>query len=116
MNRRACIGFGMTTLAWLWLATEPALAHHSFGAEYDGAKPVTLTGVITMVQWTNPHFYFFVDVKDESGGVANRKCEGYPPTVLNRIGWKRKETMVPGDTVTEFRWRGADGSHWAHTS
>ena len=81
----------------------PLFAHHSFGAEYDGTKPVTLTGVITMVQWTNPHFYFFMDVKDTNGEVANWKFEGYPPTVLNRIGWKKNETMLPGDTVTAIR-------------
>src|ERR1043166_10144172 len=84
--------------AGLLLAAIPALAHHSFGAEYDGTKPVTLTGVVTNVQWTNPHFYFFVDVKQPNGEVANWKFEGYPPTVLNRIGWKKNETMVPGDT------------------
>ena len=81
------------------------LVHHSFGAEYDGNKPVTLTGVVTSIQWTNPNFYFFIDVKDPNGKVANWKFEGYPPVVLNRIGWKRTETMLPGDTVTVFGWQ-----------
>jgi hypothetical protein len=117
MKRRSFIRFGGTWLAVVCLssAAVPALAHHSFGAEYDGTKPVTLTGVITMVQWTNPHFYFFMDVKDKDGGVANWKFEGYPPTVLNRIGWKRNETMLPGDTVTVFGWRSRDGSNWGHS-
>src|SRR5438477_12605741 len=101
---RACL-----TGICLFSALVPAVAHHSFGAEYDGTKPVTLTGVITSVQWTNPHFYFFMDVKDPNGVVANWKFEGYPPTVLNRIGWKRNETMQPGDTVTVCGWRARAG-------
>jgi hypothetical protein len=103
------------TVACLALVPARALAHHSFGAEYDGTKPVTLTGVVTAVQWTNPHFYFFVDVKDQNGAVANWKFEGYPPSVLNRIGWKRDDTMRPGDTVTVFGWRARDGTNWAHS-
>ena len=102
-------------LVGLVLAASLAWAHHSFGAEYDGTKPVTLTGVITEVQWTNPHFYFFVDVKNKNGTVENWKFEGYPPTVLNRIGWKKNETMQRGDTVTVFGWRARDGSNWAHS-
>ena len=102
-------------LACCLLAAAPLLGHHSFGAEYDGNKPVTLTGVVTSIQWTNPHFYFFIDVKDPNGKVANWKFEGYPPVVLNRVGWKRTETMLPGDTVTVFGWQARDGSNWAHS-
>src|SRR5215813_13769128 len=84
-----------------------AAAHHSFGAEYDADKPVTLTGVVTRIDWTNPHSYFFLDVKDAGGNVANWKFEGYPPGVLYRTGWK-------GDTITVFAWRARDGTNWAH--
>ena len=69
-------------LGWagaLLLAALPLAAHHSFGAEYDADKPVTLTGVITKIEWTNPHSHFYLDVKDAKGNVANWKFEGYPP-------------------------------------
>jgi len=91
------------------------LAHHSFGAEYDATKPITLTGVITKIDWTNPHSYFFIDVKDDKGKVANWKLEGYPPGVLSRTGWKKDVTMKVGDTVTVFGWHARDGSNWAHS-
>jgi len=93
----------------------PAWAHHSFGAEYDGTKPITLTGVVTEVQWTNPHIYFFMDVKGKNGAVERWKFEGYPPGVLHRIGWRTNATMKPGDTVTVFGWRARDGSNWGHS-
>ena len=101
-------------LAFSFLATA-LLAHHSFGAEYDADKPVTLTGVITRIDWTNPHSHFFIDVKDDKGKVANWKFEGYNPGVLSRTGWRRDVTMKVGDTVTVFGWRSRDGTNWAHS-
>lgn len=115
MRRRSRIAVAGSAVACLLSAAVPAFAHHSFGAEFDRTKPVTLTGVITMVQWTNPHFYFFMDVKDQNGKAANWKFQGYPPTVLNRIGWKKNETMLPGDTVTVSGWRARDGSSYGHS-
>jgi hypothetical protein len=69
------------------------LAHHSFAAEYD-SKEVTLTGVITKVEWTNPHIYFYIDVKDASGNVVNWAVEGYPPNTLKRTGFTRDDLKV----------------------
>ena len=99
----------------LWLATVSVSAHHSFGAEYDGTKPITLTGVVTKLEWTNPHTHVFIDVKGEKGQVANWMFEGYPPTVLSRTGWKKDVTMKVGDTITIFGWRARDGGNWAHS-
>ena len=100
----------------IWLsATLPAIAHHSFGAEYDATKPVTLTGVVTKIEWTNPHSYFHLDVTDEKGVLSNWKLEGYPPNALYRTGWKKDTTMKAGDTITVFGWRSRDGSNWAHS-
>ncbi len=99
----------------LWLSAVPLLAHHSFGAEYDADKPVTVMGVVTKIEWTNPHTHLFVDVKDDQGNVANWKFEGYPPVVLSRTGWRKDVTMKVGDTVTVFGWRARDGTNWAHS-
>lgn len=97
-----------------WLLTIPLVAHHSFGAEYDANKPVTVTGVVTKIEWTNPHSHFYLDVTNDKGTVANWKFEGYPPNALYRTGWKREVTMKPGDKVTVFGWRARDGTDWAH--
>lgn len=85
--------------------TASLIAHHSFAAEYDGAQPVTIGGVVTRIDWTNPHFHFYVDVKDDSGVVVQWKFEGYPPNMLIRQGWKRDVTLKPGDAVTVFGWK-----------
>ena len=78
-------------------------------------SPITLTGVVTNIEWTNPHSHFYLDVKDAHGKVVNWKFEGYPPGVLYRTGWKRDTTMKPGDTITVFGWRARDGGNWAHS-
>src|SRR5436190_20788689 len=99
----------------LWSLAIPLLAHHSFGAEYDANQPITLTGVLTKIEWTNPHSHFYLDVTDDKGNVVNWKFEGYGPGVLYRTGWKKDVTMKPGDTVTVYGWRARDGGNWAHS-
>jgi hypothetical protein len=91
----------------------PARAHHSFGATFDGTKPVTITGVLTRVQWTNPHSHLYLDVKDGNGAVVAWTFEGYPSVVLYRTGWTRDQTVKIGDTVTVFGWRARDNSPFA---
>jgi hypothetical protein len=91
------------------LTVVPALAHHSFAAEYE-SKEVALTGVITKVEWTNPHIYFYIDVKDASGNLVNWAVEGYPPNTLKRTGFTRDDLKV-GDTVSITAYRAKDSAN-----
>jgi len=82
------------------LASVPLMAHHSFSAEFDAAKPVTLKGWVTKIDWTNPHVWIYMNVKDEkSGAMTNWGFEMGPPHLLQGQGWTRTSLKI-GDEVT----------------
>jgi hypothetical protein len=105
--RSFAAGFSLILLAI------PAMAHHSFSAEYDAKKGVTLKGVVTKIDWMNPHVYFYIDVEDESGKVTNWALEMGPPNGLQRAGWTRN-TMKIGDEVVVEGSLAKDGSKQAN--
>jgi hypothetical protein len=85
--------------AALVITVAPAFAHHSFEAEYETNRTATVTGVVTKVDWVNPHAYIFVNTKDEAGAMKEIRIELGPPYALVRGGWK-KDTVKIGDTIT----------------
>jgi Family of unknown function (DUF6152) len=93
----------------------PMFAHHSGAAEFDFNKKVDLTGVVTKVEWTNPHAHFYMDVKDASGNLTNWNLELASPNVLIRNGWRRN-SIKTGDTVTVTGIRAKDNSTYATAS
>ena len=96
-------------IAMLFIAL-PAMAHHSFAAEYDSHNLITLNGVISKVEWTNPHTYVYVDVKDADGKTTTWALEGYPPNTLKRTGFARA-TLKEGDTITVTAYKSKDGAN-----
>jgi len=94
-------------------ASGRALAHHSFAAEFDEKKPVSLTGTVTKVEWTNPHIWFFMDVKNPDGSVTNWGFEMGGTAQLLRAGWKR-DSMKLGDVVAVEAYRSRDDSNRAN--
>lgn len=92
-------------------AVVPLAAHHSFAAEFDGNKSVRLRGTLTKIEWTNPHSYFYIDVKDDKGAAVNWGCEAASPGALSRRGFKKGDVKL-GDTVVVDGYLAKDGSHF----
>src|SRR6185369_378102 len=89
-----------TALFLLIIFASPSIAHHSFAAEYDSSKPITLVGKVTKVEWQNPHTFFYIDVKDaKTNETANWSVELGSPNSLMRLGWKRTSMKID-DVVT----------------
>jgi len=101
----------LAALTAVWVA--PVNAHHSFAAEFDGSKPVTLKGVVTQVDWANPHVWFYITVKDEEGRTVRWACEMGAPHQLQQRGWLR-DTMKVGDLVSVEGSLARDGSKRAN--
>ena len=103
----------LAAAAGLLISGGPALAHHSFAAEYDANQPLTLKGTVTKIEWTNPHARFYISVKDEKGALTDWNLELASPNGLVRNGWTRTSLNV-GDEVTVQGSAARDGSKMAN--
>jgi hypothetical protein len=103
--------FSIATVAFLTSGL-PLAAHHAFSNEYDETKPITLEGVVTRVDWENPHVHYFVDVAQPDGTVVNWACETGGPNRLARRGWTQN-SLKPGDKVVVHGFPAKDASHSA---
>jgi len=102
-------------IAVLLLVPFALVAHHAFAAEFDRAKPVKVQGSVVKMEWTNPHIWIYVDVKDEKGAQIRWQCEGGSPNTLTRQGWS-KDSLKQGDQVVIEGFRAKDGSNTCNSS
>jgi hypothetical protein len=91
-------------------AAAPLVAHHSFAAEFDASQAIRLKGVLSKIEWSNPHTYFYIDVKDDNGSLVKWGCEAGSPGALSRRGFKKGDIKL-GDTIVVDGYRAKDGSH-----
>jgi Family of unknown function (DUF6152) len=113
MNKRL-LSSGLVTCGLLIaISSGPVSAHHSFAAEFDGDKPITLKGIVTRIDWMNPHVWFYINVKQDDGSTLRWGCEMGAPHQLQQRGWLR-ETMKVGDEVTVMGSLARDGSKRAN--
>ena len=109
MKDRNLLTLVPVAVATMMLLAPAARAHHSFAAEYDANKPVTLTGTVTKMAWINPHSWIYIDVKKSDGTMENWAVEAGPPGTLIRAGFT-KESMVPGTVILVNGYRAKDGA------
>lgn len=102
----------LSLAATLLLFAAPLFAHHSFAAEFDRDQAMKVTGTVTKVEWTNPHIWIYVDVKNPDGTVTNWAFQGGPPSYLTRSGWSKSD-LKSGDTINIQGFRAKDGSNHA---
>jgi hypothetical protein len=106
---RRTISVGIAVLGLL-LAAAPAPAHHAFAAEFNADKPIALRGVVTVMEWVNPHSWIHVDVKGEDGTVVNWMIEGGSPNALLRLGFT-KNALLPGMEIVIDGYQAKDGAN-----
>ncbi len=104
-----------SAVAFMLMMTAPVVAHHSFSAEFDITKTVKVMGKVTMVRWSNPHAWVYIDVEGEDGTVVNWAFETRAANSLYRSGW-RKDDLAPGTAVIAQGWQARNGTPTANTS